>query len=392
MPWPHVELRKVLALDLDQVQARADTTFKMVGVYSFGRGLFKKEPVLGTDTSYRFFYRLKPDHIVMSQLFGWEGALALSSEEFAGHFVSPQFPTFLCDATRLDRQFLGWLFQMHTFWEDLGTRTRGMGDRRRTLNPEALLSMTTPLPRLDEQRRIVSRIEQLAAKVEEACGLRSQVAAELEAMLLASADRVFRSEGTTFVGDFARIQSGYAFKSDWFTDSGIRLVRNVNIGHGHIMWNETARIPEDRRGQFDRFQLSRGDILVSLDRPIISTGVKVARVTDDDLPSLLLQRVGRVCFVREGVLPEYFFAWLRSPRFTLAIDPGRSNGVPHISPKAVERIPFAPPPMEEQLRVVAYLGDFHSKVDALRKLQSETAVELDALMPSILSRAFRGEL
>ena len=32
------------------------------------------------------------------------------------------------------------------------------------------------------------------------------------------------------------------------------------------------------------------------------------------------------------------------------------------------------------------------QVDALKKLQAETAAELDALMPSILDKAFRGEL
>jgi len=41
---------------------------------------------------------------------------------------------------------------------------------------------------------------------------------------------------------------------------------------------------------------------------------------------------------------------------------------------------------------VAYLDDLQAKVDSLKKLQSETVAELDALMPSILSGAFRGEL
>lgn len=68
----------------------------MVGVYSFGRDLFRREPILDAETSYKF-YRLKLTRVVMSQLFGWEGALALSSEEYEGAYVSPQFPTFLCD-------------------------------------------------------------------------------------------------------------------------------------------------------------------------------------------------------------------------------------------------------------------------------------------------------
>ena len=158
-PWPMVKLGNVLRLDLDRVPVDAATSYPMVGVLSFGRGLFDREPIENGKTSYRVFYRLKAKHVVMSQLFGWEGALALSSEGFEGKFLSPQFPTFLCDPVRLDRQFLGWLMRRPAFWKELGSRASGMGDRRRTLNPDALFASEIPLPSLAEQRRIVARIE-----------------------------------------------------------------------------------------------------------------------------------------------------------------------------------------------------------------------------------------
>jgi type I restriction enzyme S subunit len=41
---------------------------------------------------------------------------------------------------------------------------------------------------------------------------------------------------------------------------------------------------------------------------------------------------------------------------------------------------------------VAYLDNLHAKVDALKRPLAETAAELDALLPSILDRAFKGEL
>ncbi len=50
------------------------------------------------------------------------------------------------------------------------------------------------------------------------------------------------------------------------------------------------------------------------------------------------------------------------------------------------------PPLEEQHRIVAYLDGLQAKVDALRRLQAETAAELDALLPAILDRAFKGDL
>jgi type I restriction enzyme S subunit len=34
----------------------------------------------------------------------------------------------------------------------------------------------------------------------------------------------------------------------------------------------------------------------------------------------------------------------------------------------------------------------HAKVDALKQLQSQARAEIDALMPSVLDRAFKGEL
>ncbi len=48
--------------------------------------------------------------------------------------------------------------------------------------------------------------------------------------------------------------------------------------------------------------------------------------------------------------------------------------------------------MTEQRRIVAYLDDLQAKVDSLKKTQAETAAELDALLPAILDRAFKGEL
>jgi type I restriction enzyme S subunit len=48
--------------------------------------------------------------------------------------------------------------------------------------------------------------------------------------------------------------------------------------------------------------------------------------------------------------------------------------------------------LADQRRIVAYLDGLQAKVDAVARLQAETAAELDALLPSILDRAFKGDL
>ena len=42
--------------------------------------------------------------------------------------------------------------------------------------------------------------------------------------------------------------------------------------------------------------------------------------------------------------------------------------------------------------VVPKLDALQAEVDALKRLQAETAAELDALLPAILDKAFKGEL
>jgi type I restriction enzyme, S subunit len=48
--------------------------------------------------------------------------------------------------------------------------------------------------------------------------------------------------------------------------------------------------------------------------------------------------------------------------------------------------------ISEQRHIVAYLDSIHARLASLRKLQSQTQAELDALLPSVLDKAFKGEL
>lgn len=286
----------------------------------------------------------------------------------------------------------------------------GQGTKMPRLRTEDAVVSPFPLPPLAEQRRIVTKVEELMVLLDRLEAARQQREATRDRLTTASlarltapdadaaefpanarfaldtlpalttrADQIkslrqtvlnlavrgklVESSGSEVatVGRFRKLQNGYAFKSGWFAKSGMRLLRNANIGHGEIRWDETVYLPQDRVVEFERFRLREGDIVLTLDRPFIVTGTKVARVTEADLPSLLLQRVGRFVETADGLADDYLFLWINSPHFNDQIDPGRSNGVPHISSKQVEAAEIYVPPLAEQHRIVA-------KVDALMAL------------------------
>ena len=66
--------------------------------------------------------------------------------------------------------------------------------------------------------------------------------------------------------------------------------------------------------------------------------------------------------------------------------------MPKLNRKQLFGFEFTHPSLHEQQRIVADLNDLQRSTDTLKALQAETSAGLDALMPSILDKAFRGEL
>ena len=137
---------------------------------------------------------------------------------------------------------------------------------------------------------------------------------------------------------------------------------------------------------YERFKLDEGDVVLSLDRPFIATGTKVARIVEDDLPALLLQRVGRFV-VSPELHPAYLFLWITSPDFAEQIDPGRSNGVPHISSKQVEAAVLLLPPLAAQLRIVTKVDELMALCDSLQASLDTGDTKRSSLLDALLHEA-----
>ena len=376
-----MKLGEVLRLDVNRVPVDPATSYAMVGVLSFGRGLFEREPIENGNTSYRVFYRLKADHVVMSQLFGWEGALALSDKTFEGRFVSPQFPTFLCDRDKLDRRFLGWLMRRPALWEELGSRASGMGDRRRTLTPDSLFHCEIPLPPLPEQRRVVERIDELDAQIQEARTLRHQAADEAEALCRA----VLASDPKptpTSIADFLRLRPPEVLvqPSETYQFAGVYCFgRGVFRGQTKTgMEFAYPRLTRLRTGNLVYPKLMAwegafGVVPPECDGCVVSTEFPVFEVN------------------QEKVFPEILDIYFRTPAVWPMVA-GDSTGTNvrrrRLSPQDFLAYKFPLPSKQTQIKV----RKVKAEVDGLKRLQAETSAELGALLPAILDKAFKGEL
>jgi restriction endonuclease S subunit len=97
---------------------------------------------------------------------------------------------------------------------------------------------------------------------------------------------------------------------------------------------------------------------------------------------------------RETVIPE-FVAIVLDSRHTKAYYREALKqrcGMATLNQGHVLGIPLPFPQLPDQKHIVAYLDDLIPKIDVLEKFQAQAAAELEALLPSILDKAFKGEL
>lgn len=185
-----VKLGDILELDEDATPIELTCSYPQVGVRSFGAGLFPKDAVPGTGTTYRTFNRLYNGALVLSQVKGWEGALAICPPALAGWYVSPEYRTFRCRPTEALPAYLAPIIRTEWFWRRLGNATRGVGARRERTRPEEFLNIEVPMPEIEQQ--VLG--EAVFAELSHANRLGTDIAAELDALLPAILDRAFKGE------------------------------------------------------------------------------------------------------------------------------------------------------------------------------------------------------
>lgn len=186
----HVALGEFLALDEDRVLVTPGVSYPQVGVKAYGQGLFPKPAVAANDTTYTTFNRLYSGAVLLSQVKGWEGAIAVCGDQLSGWFVSPEYRTFRCIPSAADARYLRHVFATDWFWLQLKNLTRGLGGRRERIRPEQFLELTIPMPPVEQQ----TKSAELFDKLEPVRHIQGQTVAELDALLPAILDRAFKGE------------------------------------------------------------------------------------------------------------------------------------------------------------------------------------------------------
>ena len=393
--WPALPLAEALHQRMCNVSVNAAESYQFAGVYCFGRGVFRGQEKLGNQFAYQRLTRLRSGDFVYPKLMAWEGAFGIVPQSCDGCVVSPEFPVFELTRDRITPEFLNFYFQIPRVWEEVSGGSTGTNVRRRRLHPVDFLRAKIPMPPVREQRRLVAQIEELAVQIHEANTLRHRATEEAEALFESSVGTRFSSLPkhparkletlTTKIGSGSTPSGGRAA----YPSSGIPFIRSLNVRMRQFQWDDIAFISQETHNSMSGTCVRPRDVLLNI------TGASIGRVAcaPDNIDEANVNQHVAIIRPNEELEARYLMYWLSQPAIQDFINDEQKGATRQGFTKAqVQAFEVPLLPLPEQRRIVAELDALQGQVHALRRLQTETAAELDALLPAILDRAFKGQL
>ena len=169
-----------------------DASYPELGVRSFGRGIFHKPEIFGTDITWQKLFRIEENDLVFSNIKAWEGAFAVASHADHGRYGSHRYLTCVPVAGVMTAHFLWYYFQTGEGLQKIGEASPGSADRNRTLGQARLAVIRVPVPSLEAQQWF----NRLQKKVCQVRIIRGETSIDLQALMSATLHDAFAKDAS----------------------------------------------------------------------------------------------------------------------------------------------------------------------------------------------------
>ncbi|HEY0753733.1 MAG TPA: restriction endonuclease subunit S [Ktedonobacteraceae bacterium] len=381
--WPVVALHEILQPVSRPESVDPSKTYHILGAHWYAEGLYIKDTKAGSSIQANKVYRVEQGDFVYNRLFAWKGSFAVAVAQNHDCYVSNEFPTFAINQQQADAHYLWRYFSRTSAWEEaLGLSTGGTPTSRNRLKEEKLLAIQIPLPPLDEQRRIVARIDELAAKIEEARGLRREVEKDTYSLLLGEYHRILKEADElpmSKVAPLVRRPVDIQLSQKYY-ELGIRSFGKGTFHKPPVTGTElgTKRI----------FKIEENDLLFNI---VFAWEGAVAVAKREDYGRVGSHRF-LTCVPIEGIATSSFlcfhFLTERGLEQLLNASPGSAGRNRTLGIQALENITVPIPSYEKQ----TWFEKLQKNLNQVNQIHSSSEIEIASILPSILDQAFKGEL
>ncbi len=301
--------------------------------------------------------------------------------------INPKFMKYYV----LSEEYKGWVNSMCT------------GSTRPNINAKMYGNMELILPPREQQDFLVNILDKIDKKIE----INKRINKNLAQIILSNfrrwfvnfepfKDKPFIDSDFGFIpenwkvgsiGDYCKLKSGFAFKSAWWQEEGIKVIKIKDINQDSLDLSDCSCVSSDKLQKAADFKVVGGDLLIAM------TGATIGKFTivpKYDGPLYVNQRVGKF-FLGEKPLNNLPFIWslLKQKRiFDEIINRGQGSAQPNVSPTDIETIKIILPPIE-------IINQFNNECKSMFNLiinNSYEITKLNKLRDTLLPKLMSGEI
>ena len=193
------------------------------------------------------------------------------------------------------------------------------------------------------------------------------------------------------IGKFLKIKSGLGFKAEEYsTEQEIRLLQIENVGYGAVKWTHNVKfVPTNYLDVHKDLVLKEGDLVLALNRPVTNDQLKIAKLTQEDSPSILYQRVGKLDFLKEDIDKEFIFQIFKKDVKNYVLNSSIGSDQPFISTTDLYKHKLCIPLKEEQTKIASFLSAVDEKISQLTQKHTLLSQYKQGMMQKLFSQQIR---
>jgi len=264
------------------------------------------------------------------------------------------------------------------------------GGTQKFISLTNIRDLRIPLPPLETQKQIAQVLE-TADQLRKDC---QQVEQELNALAQSVFLEMFGDPVTNPKGwnkqtaeTCIDLLTGFPFKSKDYSDdkNDVYLCGGLIISPSGIEWHKANYWKSNKIKGLEKYWVCVGDIVLAMDRPWISSGLKIHKITNQDKESLLVQRTARIR--GENINQDFLYFLFKHSAFERHACTTETT-VPHISPNDIKSYQLIIPPLNLQNKFSVFI----KVLEEQKQHNKEKSQQFDDLFNTLLQKAFKGEL
>lgn len=258
------------------------------------------------------------------------------------------------------------------------------GSAQPKLSQANLNAMEFNIPPVEVQQDILSILLPIEQKIEMNVEINNNL---LEQALTLYSEQFAELDKNGCIGDYCSVKSGFAFKSSWWTSSGVKVIKIASINQDNLNLLECSYVDEDKIDKAKDFRVAAGDLLIAMTGATIG---KFAMVPYSSETLFVNQRVGKF-FLGDNPIEKlpFIYCTLKQPDvYYEVVNRGQGSAQPNISASDIMSIPCVIPSNEV---LCAFNKTAQPLFDLIVSNQFENQ-RLSALRDALLPKLMSGEL